>query len=137
VNFISAVFSLLISRYFKVQISRPYKSDGIAKILHTLNRDCLWTKSGFKTSFRITKICKNLLNLEVTSYFSTYEILHPKYDDVFTCCCRLIVIPLDSSDGYLFIPNCSVSVLFLQFDSGDIHFPLKRHKCLAQTHQLT
>jgi len=46
-NFVSVVFSL-ISLCLNVHISQPYKSHGTAKILYTFNRDCLWTKSGFK-----------------------------------------------------------------------------------------
>jgi hypothetical protein len=48
-TFTSVVFSPLTVLCFNVQISQPYKSDGIAKILHTFNEDCLWAKFGFKT----------------------------------------------------------------------------------------
>jgi hypothetical protein len=40
-NFISAV-----------QVSQPYKNDGIAQILYICNPDCLWTEYGLKTLFR-------------------------------------------------------------------------------------
>jgi hypothetical protein len=33
-NFICAIFSLLVSFCFSVQVSQPYKSDGIAEILY-------------------------------------------------------------------------------------------------------
>jgi hypothetical protein len=62
-NSISNLFRLHTSFCFNVQISQPYKSDGIAKILYSFNRDCLWTKFVFKTLFRISKICKNLISL--------------------------------------------------------------------------
>jgi hypothetical protein len=55
-NFAPPVFSLLTSLCFNVQISQPYKSDGIAKIFYTFNPDCLWTKFGFKILFRIPNI---------------------------------------------------------------------------------
>jgi hypothetical protein len=34
INFVSAVFSILISLSFNAQISQPYKSDGMVKILY-------------------------------------------------------------------------------------------------------
>jgi len=49
-NFISAVFSLLISLYFNVQISQPYRIDGVAKILRYFNRNRLWTKYFFQNT---------------------------------------------------------------------------------------
>jgi hypothetical protein len=55
-NFISAVFTLLISLCFNVHISQPYENDAMAKILYTFNGYCLWTKFVFKTLFRISNI---------------------------------------------------------------------------------
>jgi len=60
-NFISAVFSLLMSLLFIVQSLHPYKGDGVAKILYYLNRDCVWTKFGSKTWFTTPQNCRNLL----------------------------------------------------------------------------
>jgi hypothetical protein len=88
-NFISAVFSLLISLCFTVQISQLYKGDRMAQILYTrtFNRHCLWTKFGFKTLFKIPTICKNLLLFEIMSFSSPYGIWHQKYVNVLRPTC--------------------------------------------------
>jgi hypothetical protein len=80
-NFISAVSSLHIY-FFNVHISQPYKTDGMAKILQTFTQDSRWTKYGFKTSPRIIKNFKNLLNFVVMPFSSSRKILHPKYVNI-------------------------------------------------------
>jgi len=40
-NLISAVFNTKEYKKTNVQISRPYKNDGITKILYTFSRDCI------------------------------------------------------------------------------------------------
>jgi hypothetical protein len=71
-NFISAVFSLLIPLRLSVQTSQPYKSHGITKILYTFKLDCLLTEFGSKILFRVQNICKKILIFKVMSY--SYEI---------------------------------------------------------------
>lgn len=75
----STVFSLLISLYFNVHISYPYKSNGIAKLLCTFRKIVF----SFRSVFRIPNICKNLF--EVVSFSSSREILHPKHVKLLTC----------------------------------------------------
>jgi hypothetical protein len=81
-NFISAVFSLLISLCFNVQISQPYKSYGTDK---TLYQDCLWIKFNSKTLFSIHNLLKIYLLLKLCPF-----LLHMKfyihYMNIFTCC---------------------------------------------------
>jgi len=79
----SLLSSFLIFICFDVQISQPYKSDGIVEILYTFSCYCLWTKFGFKTFFRILRICKNLF--KDMSFSSLYETLHPKYVNILAC----------------------------------------------------
>jgi hypothetical protein len=58
---IFAVFSPLIFLCFSAYVIQSCKSNGIAEILYTVNRDCLGTKFGFGTLFRIPNVCKDLL----------------------------------------------------------------------------
>jgi hypothetical protein len=64
-NLISAVFSPLVSLCFNTQISRPCKSEGIAKILYPFNQDCLWT-------YLVKKYCSEFLIFvkQITNFLS-------------------------------------------------------------------
>jgi hypothetical protein len=76
-NFISAVLYSYIS-LCRAQILLAYKIDGIAEMLYVLNRDCLWTKFGFKTVLRIPKIFKSLLIFKLCPFSLRTKFYIPK-----------------------------------------------------------
>jgi hypothetical protein len=69
-SFMSSVFSLLRYVCYSVQISRPYKSDGITKILCTFKQDSLWTKFSFKILLKSPRGGKKC------TYFWSYVLPH-------------------------------------------------------------
>jgi len=71
------------------------------------------TKFGFYTLFRTPEICKTLLNVEVMSFFSSYELLHTKYAIVFTSSCIALSIAI-----LLLIGTCHLNVITLDFSEG-------------------
>jgi len=96
-NFISAVSTLVIPLCPNVENSQTYKSDIIAKILHNFNQNCLWAKFGFKTLFRISKICTHLVLFEDTSFSSRLKCY------TLNICCNVVA----SITILLLIGTCS------------------------------
>jgi len=88
-NFISAVFSLLTSLCFNVQMSQPYKSDGPAKILYafksrlSLYAHLKWTRN----TVQIHSILelKNYTNNVVgtTTFTAKFNFMGHHYDSDF------------------------------------------------------
>lgn len=88
-NFISTVFSLLVSCCFNVEISQPDQSDWITKIISKKYINFHLRLS--LNQIKLQNIIQNSLTLQNFTYFWSYvpssscEMLYSKYVDLFTC----------------------------------------------------
>jgi hypothetical protein len=71
-NFVSAFKSFYIYP-LTVQISQPYKTFGMVKILYTFEADCFWAKFGFKSVAQNSQSVKKI-TFEVMFFPSSNEI---------------------------------------------------------------